>query len=300
MRVTHGSQYGSLSKALMAAAVRANQAQEQMATGKKVTRASDAPAEASQLLRLDSQLAAGDTYKRSITDAKAWLASIDDAMQGMHAAMTRADDLALAAMNGSKSPEERQALSQEIRDLRDQIAQEANATHLGQALFAGHSTSAITVVGATPLTKTYSFTGTVGSVTRQIDDNTTVDASYDGAELLGFNAGANLDVFTVLSDLANAVDAGNVASMATARADLQNREADVLTGLETIGSRTLLVERLETRLDDNMVQVQKVRQGIGDIDLAKAYLDVQSTSTAYQAALQAIAKANLPSLADYL
>jgi flagellar hook-associated protein 3 FlgL len=287
--------YQSLSRSVTNATERVNRATNELGSGQRVIRVSDSPTDASQLLRLDTELHANETFTRSTTDAAAWVAVIDNSLFDMNNVLARADELGQSALNGSISLAGRQALGAELLQLRDQFASAANTTYLGQAVFAGHSTLAVDPT-------TYAFTGTVGQVLRQLDLNTTSDVAMDGEQVLGFNAGPGLDVFSVLTNLAAEVNnvAFSPANVQAARANLDARRSDITTALGVIGTRTQEIERVASRLIDSNLETQKARAAIGDVDMAKAVLEVQTARTAYEAALQAVSQATLPSLADYL
>ena len=77
MRVTSQSAAAALDRALSAATERVATANQQLGTGQKISRPSDSPTGASQLLRIDSTLAAAEGYSRNIGDASAWLNTVD-------------------------------------------------------------------------------------------------------------------------------------------------------------------------------------------------------------------------------
>ena len=293
MRVSSGNIYAALSRSLTDANSRAQKATMQVGSGQTIVKASDNPVDASQLLRLDSELSRTESHQRSITDASAWLATADSAVADMTSVLQRANDLSISAMNASRGSGERAAISAEIRSLRTQLASSANATYLGQAVFAGYSGQAVDPTS-------FAFTGTTGEVLRRIDSSTTLSASVDGKEMLGFNAGAGKDVFTVLEALAVAVDDGSLTGLQAARTDLDASFERVVGTYEVIGTRTQAIERVSARLDRSVQETTTARAAIGEIDLPKAMLEMQSAQTAYQTALAAVAKATMPTLADYL
>lgn len=295
MRVTSTGVAATLSAALNAAAERAARANEQLGTGEKVRRVSDSPADASQLLRLDSSLAAVDGYYRNASDANAWLNTIDAALQGTLDVYRRADDLALAAANASRDTGQRKAIADEVRALAEQMGGLVNTTYLGQSVFAGHSTQAVT---QDPALGTWSFTGTTGEVLREVDAATVMNVAADGQEVFGFSSGT--DVFTALSDLADAIEAGSVSGISAGRGTLGGLTDKAAQALETTGIRARSLDQVRDRLELTTINTERARAEIGEVDLAKAVLEVQSAKTAYEAALAAIAKTSLASLADFL
>ena len=134
----------------------------------------------------------------------------------------------------------------------------------------------------------------------RIDSNTTVDVSWDGKDLLGFNRADGKDAFTALTDLAIAVRSGDKAGIDAASGVLDALGTSVLGAAETVGIRTNTLDRVASRLSTTGIESERNRSLIGEVDMARAYLDVQSAQTAYSAALAAVSRATLPSIVDFL
>lgn len=297
MRVTSLGTSQALNRALSSAAERMAKVNEQLATGQKFARASENPVDAGQVLRLDSDLAASDAYARSTTDARAWLSTLDQSLLDISRVLSEADSLALSGLNASMGTDQRAAIGRQILALRDQVMSSANATYLGQAVMAGHSSTAVTYDSATD---TYSFSGTVGDVRRQVDPSTTLTVSVNGQNILGFSGAPGSDVFTNLTNLANAVAAGDSASTVSLRTSLAAHTETVLAAAESNGTQFNNLERISERMALVTLETQRSRAAVGEVDISRAYLEVSSAQTAYQAALAAVAKSSMPSLADFL
>ena len=297
MRVTSLGVSQSLSRALSSAAERMAKTNEQLATGQKYSHASDNPVDVGQVLRLDSELAAADAYGRSATDARAWLTTLDQSLTDISRVLAEADTLLLSGVNSSMGADQRQAIGRQILALRDQVMSAANSSYLGQAVMAGHSQSAVSYNAATD---TYSFTGVVGEVRRQVDPAVVIDVSVDGSALLGFSGAPGSDVFSTLTNAVNAVMVGNATQTMSVRATLQSHTENVLAAVETTGTRFNNLERVTDRMTLITQETQRERAAVGEVDISRAYLEVTAAQTAYQAALAAVAKSSMPSLADFI
>lgn len=295
MRVTSSGTFASIHRAVTDAAARAETARNLLSSGEKVSRASDSPVDAAALLRVDADLAATASYQRSIVDSRGWLNTADAALRDSINILGSANSLALASVNSARDTQQREALALEVEALAGQLSANVNASYLGGAVFAGYSSKAVTYDSATA---TWSFTGTTGDVTRQVDASSTVNVALDGEEVFGFTAGD--DVFTVLKDLASAIRAGDANQIATVRGRLDARTDGVAEALETVGTRVNAVDRLANRLDLTTVDLSTARSDIGEVDLTKAILDVQATQSAYEAAVAAAGQAGMVSLLDFI
>lgn len=295
MRVTSTGTFASIHQAVTDAAGRAERARNLLASGEKVSKASDSPVDAAALLRVDSNLSAIASYQRNIVDARGWLNTADAALQDAINVLGSAGSLSIAGANSSRDPQQREAIAMEIDALAEQLSADANAKYLGTAVFAGHSTEAVSYDSGTG---SWLFTGTTGAVNRQIDASSTMDVSLDGQDVFGFMAGD--DVFTVLKDLSAAIRAGDTPAISAAAGRLDARTDAIADALETVGTRTNAVERLANRLDLTTVDLSTARAEIGEMDLTKAVLDVQSTQYAYEAAVAAAGQAGMVSLLDFI
>ena len=295
MRVSSLSQYFSTTQGLGSALERVQREQQKVAGGKALTRWSDDPAAASTAERYRAEEADWSTYQRSSTDAQGWLSSADGALQSMSSLMARVKQLGISASSGSLTAASREAIADEIDQLRNELQDLGNTSHLGRSLFGGFSGAAlITVAG------TVTYTGDGGQVQRQISPNVTLSVNLDAKDVFGFTAGAGQDVFSQLTALAAATRAGSTAGIAAAQTTLEARHDDILTGLSQVGSITNRVEAAQTAGASATEDLAARRSEVEDVDLADAVMRLTSAQAGYTAALGAASRANLPSLADFL
>jgi flagellar hook-associated protein 3 FlgL len=296
MRVSSLSQYLTTSQGLGSALERFQREQAKVSSGKAITRWSDDPAAATSAERYRAEEADWSTYQRSGTDAQAWLSSADGALQSMSSIMIRVKQLAVSASSGSQTATSRAAIADEVEQLRNELRDLGNSTHLGRSLFGGFASSAL----ATDSAGVVSYTGDGGSVQRQVSPTVTVAVNVDAKDVFGFGAGAGQDVFSQLTDLANAARSGSTAALATAQGVLEARHADVLKGLSVIGAVTNRVEVAQASGSAALQDLAGRRSQLEDVDLADAVMKLSSAQAGYTAALGAASRANLPSLADFL
>jgi flagellar hook-associated protein 3 FlgL len=271
-------------------------AQEQLASGKRITRFSDAPVDTTSVLRMQAQQDDYSSYATAGEDGLAWLNTQDQALQSASQLLGRARELAIQAAADIRTPVERQAIAAELVSIRDQIANLANTTYLGRSVFGGFQTPALTQVGAA-----WTWTGDpagTAQVLRRIGPDTVLQVNLDGEDVFGFSGGS--DVFAVLDTLAADTQAGNTAAVAAGITALDGRADAVRAGLGLVGTKANQIEGI---LDAGELQVQTLRSnraGLEDADMADAALRLAQAQTSYQAALAATAQLQLSSLVDFL
>jgi flagellar hook-associated protein 3 FlgL len=292
MRVTQQSISRTSLANVQASLNRAAKLQEQMTSGKVLNRPSDSPTGTVTSLSLRSQISAQEQYAANAQDGKAWLGTLDTALQSVNDALQRVRDLTVQASNtGSADGKARQAIAAEITSLRDHLMGLANTTYLDRPVFGG-----TTAGGQAFETSTYDYVGNSGSVTRRVDDRTRVSVGADGATVFGSGSSS---LFALLDRLAADVTA-SPSALASGLTTLDGRMGTVLNALTDVGVRTNQVEQAQTAATDKALDLRSTLSGVEDIDLPSVIIDLQLQESTYQAALSATAKVIQPTLMDFL
>ena len=296
MRVSSLSSYLTTSQGLGNALSKVQDVQRQISTGRTLTRWSDDPASASAAERYRAQSADYSTYQKSANDAKSWLSAADGALQSMSTIMARVKQLAVSAESGSLTTSSREAIAQEVEQLRNELRDLGNTTHLGRSLFGGFQPTAL----STDALGNVTYAGDAGLLQRQVSPTITVPVNVSARDVFGFTAGAGQDVFSQLTNLAAATRSGSTAAISAAQTTLEARHGDILQGLSKIGAATNRVETAQNAGTSALQDLAGLRSEVEDVDLADAVVRLNSAQAGYTAALGAAARANLPSLADFL
>jgi flagellar hook-associated protein 3 FlgL len=295
MRVTSTTQYLQLSSDLGASLSRFSDMQTQLSDLKRIHQLSDAPSDAVSVLRYQAQQDDWAAWQRSADDASTWASNTDSSLQSAATLMQRAKTLATSSVNGAMGADSRAAIADEITSIRSQLVDIANTNVGGRALFAGLQNTAVTQVNGA-----WTFTGDSEAVKRQIGSASTVQVNADGAQVFGFTAGAGQDVFSVLDQLATDVRSGNTTAIATDQDNLNARYGNLTTAMGAVGALENTISTQQNLASANLSTLKQQQSNLQDADLAETILLLNQAQTAYQAALGATAKANLPSLASYL
>jgi flagellar hook-associated protein 3 FlgL len=101
--------------------------QEQLSTGKQITKPSDEPDKASLVTRLESEIARQKSYQGNIKSIEIRLMAGETALTSTSNVMFRMKELAVQAANDTLGPADRRTISLEMTQLRDQIVSLANS-----------------------------------------------------------------------------------------------------------------------------------------------------------------------------
>ena len=269
--------------------------QEQLSSGRVISRPSDNPVGTVSALRLRSSIRQTEQFVRNAEDGLGWLGAADNALVSSLDQMRRVRDLTLQGANGSNGPNERRALAVEILAIRESLIGTANSQHLGRPVFGG------TADGILPYDAAGSFqiagAAATGVVERTIAPGERVVVNMAGPDIFGAEPG---NLFQVLSDIANDLLANDTSNISTHIADLDGRIRNVTDALGEIGARTNRVETMKGRATDQIITLRTSLSEVEDIDLPATIMDLQLQETAYKAALSATARVIQPSLVDFL
>lgn len=139
--------------------VSVNALNTQMTTQKKINRPSEDPVIAIRSLRLRSDLSELDQYYgKNIPDAESWLDLTETALTNMKTLVT---DIYKQCVNGATdtlNQEDRNAILQNLQQMRTQIYKEGNADSGGRTIFTGFKTSSQLTFDADEADTTYEIT----------------------------------------------------------------------------------------------------------------------------------------------
>src|SRR3954470_22860612 len=106
---------------------RLNKLQNQMTSGRTISKPSDSAAVTNPSMLPRQAIAANDQYSRNITDGTTFLDATDSALQNMLSQVRRVRDLTVQALNGGgASDQTRLAISTEVSGIRESMLGQAN------------------------------------------------------------------------------------------------------------------------------------------------------------------------------
>ena len=277
------------------------QIQSQLATGKRIMTPSDSPGDANRTLGLRAVQRAREQETRNAADAESWLNITDSQLQGAMERLGRARDLTVRGAS-SQDVDERRAIAAELRNVRDEMVSIANFRNRGRPLFSGFSdASAVSYDGTN-----WVYQGDNGAVTRRVGESDVVQINVTAPKVFGFvdpsdpSTAGNTDVFTILDTVIDQLAAGDLNGLSASVGTVDGARARVGDALAQVGAATNTVTSAVRRTEDTLLAIKGELAEIEDVDLAEAVMELQTQESAYQATLQALARALPPSLVSFL
>jgi flagellar hook-associated protein 3 FlgL len=270
-------------------------AQQQVASGKRIASAADDPLAVQQSIGERATLGAIDAYSRTSAAAASRLATADSVLAGIGNKLTAATVAAVGARGSNVSSAARAAASAEVRSLRDAILEEINTEYQGSSMFAG---TAVDQPAYARVAGVWTYQGNASVASVEIQRGQAVAVTFDGQSILQGSDTAN--VLTELDALAAAIDAGDNTAIG-AGIDAVERAFDrTQRAIGALGASERAVDEAALRLSSLKTTVETRRSSLEDVNLAEAVTRMTQAESAYRAALTAVSTAERQSLLDYL
>lgn len=262
--------------------------QEQLSSGKAISKPSDDPATVQSTMQLRAQKAMDIQYLRNIDDAEGRLNVADTALSDLTDQIRRAQEVLVRSRNAVVNGESAQAIRSELEQLRNGVIDTYNTRWMDRPIFAG------TAQGSTAVnTDDGIYTGNDQPLATRISRNVELRVDVSGRA-------AGADVLPGLLERAATNVTDDPASTAADLDELAGVLTTVLRALGDVGARGAQLQTTRANVTDEQLDYTTRISEKEDVDLPKTIIDLQSSQTAYQAALHASAKIMQTSLLDFL
>lgn len=312
-RVTNKSLNDNIIQNLLQNRTKLNTIQEQISSGKLVSKPSDEPSAVMSILSSGTSINKSNTYINNIDSATSELDVADKAILSAIEIVHRANELTVKAANTTSGPDELNAISYEIEQLLQQTKDLANTKFGDKYIFSGlvTETSAYTTDADGGIK--YNGTPQDQNYQREVEtgDGIRVSINLPGDKVFGQSyvsdpghpeivTGSGL--IQTLTELQKQLksttpDYDAIRSKIT---DLDSNLSTLLDSQAELGGTMSRLDMTKTKLEDNVITYTKMKSGLEDIDLAKSISDLQYQQTALDASLSVSAKVIQKSLLDYI
>lgn len=140
MRVTQSMLSSNMLRNLNASYSKMSKLQNQIDSGRKITRPSDDPVVAVKGMSYRTSIDRVEQYKRNIGEATNWLDTTDSTLGEVGEALNRVKELVIQAASDSNTADDREKIKAEIDQIREQIRDLGNTQVGGKYLFTGTNT----------------------------------------------------------------------------------------------------------------------------------------------------------------
>lgn len=292
MRVTQGMLAANSLKQISNSYNKLETLQNQLSTGKKITRPSDDPVVATKGMAYRSNLSEVNQYKRNLTEAQSWFDSSESGLEQVNSILQRTKELVVQGLNGTNESDDRQAIAREIEQLKLDYMQVGNTQVAGNYIFNGVN------VGAPPISEDAS-----GMIESNINlDPFSVEVSK-GIQLRVNIHSENIfgqGAFDLMNDVQTAFEQNDVNSLKELSTQVDTQLSTLLAERSELGARSNRLELIENRLDSQEITATKMLSNNEDADIEKVITDLTVQESVHRAALGVGAQIIQPTLLDFL
>ncbi|MFP4662672.1 MAG: flagellar hook-associated protein FlgL [Halanaerobiales bacterium] len=304
MRVTNGVMKDNYMRNLSNNLERIDIFNQQLSTGKKFQNPSQNPVGVTNSLSMKNVLATNDQYLENAEEARSWLSNTEIVLKNQGQILQRVREQVVYASNGSLSTSDKQAIKEEIAELKDELINLGNSKIGDRFLFAGQMTTANTVPfeKPTPPDLEVQYNGDEKNIDREINAGVSMSINSNGAEVFE----KAIDTLTAVEEAIDGntgIDIGDVQGIASIQEGIARVEDVLNTNLQEraeIGAKINRLDLTINRLGDEQNQAKELLSKNEDIDIAEAITNLKMQESVYRASLSIGARVIQPSLVDFV
>ncbi|WP_243290287.1 flagellar hook-associated protein FlgL [Bacillus sp. FJAT-47783] len=264
--------------------------QDQLATGKKITRPSDDPVVAMKGMYYRTNLTEVEQYKRNISEIYQWMENSEAGIEHTNKALQRARELLVQAANGSNSESERKAIASEIKQIKSDIVNVANTQVAGRYIFNGTKTDEAPVTDGNPPVVHMNTEPFMVEVSKGVKLQANINANKV------FNQG----LFDTLQSIETALETNDSDSLHDLIGQLDDHVEQLNAEWAELGARYNRVEFVDNRTQNQEVIASRILSDNEDADMEKVIMDLKTQESIHRAALAAGSRIIQPTLVDFL
>ncbi|WP_099190230.1 flagellar hook-associated protein FlgL [Tepidibacter mesophilus] len=140
MRVTNSMMVNRMMMNMNKNLGKMNKMYEDYATGKKIHRPSDDPVLVARSLKINTDIAENEQFKKNINDASSILDKTETSLRELNSVLLRVRELTTQASNGVLTKGDTQNIQAEVEQLKEQIIKISNDTYVGRHIYSGYKT----------------------------------------------------------------------------------------------------------------------------------------------------------------
>ncbi|NLJ99997.1 MAG: flagellar hook-associated protein FlgL [Clostridia bacterium] len=300
MRVTNRMITSTVLKNLNSNLKRLHKMQDQMSSGKSVSKPSDDPVYVARIMRLQSMVRQQENYQANIKDAQGFVDNSESSIGTISDIMNRARELAIYGANGAITASDRQAILSEVDELIHETLEVANSSYAGRFIFGGYQTE------QPPFRRegdTIIYDGDQGSLDWEVAQGVTMSVNLTGDELFGVIGDALIEngVFDALLSLKKGLDEDDQEVLGGVTLKKIDDAADhILSKRAILGAKSNRLSISHDRAFERNINLTELLSNLEDVDWAEAVMYFKTSENVYRAALATGAHIMQPTLLDYL
>jgi flagellar hook-associated protein 3 FlgL len=291
----------------------------QLSSMKEISKPSDDPLRASQIMNLNNSLIQNEEFSVTIADTTDWTNMQDSALENATNSLRRITTLIQSASTGTMSDSDRQAVKAEMETEISTLVDSLNTNFGGKYVFSGMNTTTKPFEisrDANGQMTGIQYQGTVdetdangnvvpvkADLSRTIATGVDVSLKTDGRQLMNEQGtpAEQDDLGTFLTDVLKDLDANDTEALSGKLLARSNSETENVVNMRTeIGAISNRLKSAQERNTSENINLKSIRSNKQDVDLAEKYMEFTMEQQAFQASLAMGTKILQTNILDYL
>ena len=295
MRITQSMLAANSLRNISSSYERLGKLQNQLSTGKKITKPSDDPVVAMKGMYYRSDLVGVEQYKRNLSELRLWMDNSESGMQQANSALQRIRELVVKGKNDTLTPEDRKAVAVEVDQLKQDLVKTANTQVAGRYIFHGTDVKNPPVKSENPPTVADNLTDpAINNYTVEVSRGVSLKANVNPANVF------SQQLFDVVGGIQKALEDNNSASLDSSLSDLDKVMGTMSAERSELGARSNRLDMVENRIGQQEVMANQVLSDNEDASIEEVITNLTTQESVQRAALSVGARIIQPSLLDFL
>lgn len=295
MRITQSMLSSNSLRNLSESYRRMGQYQDQLSTGKKITKPSEDPVVAMKGMFYRSGLTEVEQYKRNLSELYLWMENSEAGIEQANNGLQRVRELVIQGKTGSLSPSDRDAIAREVEQIKNDLVQVANTQVSGRYIYHGTDTENPPVPTENPPTVATNLTDpAINTYKVEISRGVSLRANVNPANVF------NQEMFNVVQGIQTALEQDKPSDLEGLLERLDKTMDNISAERSELGARYNRLEMIDDRISQQEVMANRVLSDNEDADIERVITDLKTQESVHRAALGVGARILQPTLLDFL
>lgn len=303
MRITEGMLTRRVTYNLSSSAESMLDTQNQISSGKRLTKPSDDIPATNQAMRMRSALSQISQFGRNTAILKNQLALTNTALDSVVSNLQDVNRLAIQAGNATLDDGAKAAIAAQLDSISTSLLSAANTQFAGKHLFSGGLTDKEAIVVNPAGDPPYKYQGDNAAFNVQVAPETYITGNVTADAVFNMNSSAvagSPDIFKTISLLRKEITDGDVTAISNRLTDISANLRNATAIRSQVGSRMSRMEATNTMMVDSKDSLSQLLSDTEDVDMAQAAVDLAQRENIYQAAAATASKILQVSLTNYM
>jgi flagellar hook-associated protein 3 FlgL len=302
MKISTSQFFTNASRQMIENQNRLSDVQRELATGRKIQNASDAPDKVSMLQRVQGLLLEHEAHQKNIESTNQRLQTQETAIRNASNLLIRLREIATQFSNETYTPAQRLSAASEAHNIRDQLLALANSKDSNaKSVFAGSQ------IGKNAYSIDGIYQGDQVGISVEIGGSFQLKTLRDGSTIFrnairddGNGNTQSIGFFQVIDEIISGLEVSDLEAIRRGIGETQKLHLGITESLSAIGTQMKTIQDQSSILDEQGLRLTSLQSNLQDVDYAEAITRMQKEMMGLQAAQSSFAQISKLSLFNFM